>query len=153
MFIAILVLWTSTAAYWIVTLIVTARVFQELHDLTSQSFRGVVDVQACLVASWTAENAAPTCQLDGPNTLAFFDEMYFIRDYTEVVTLTIGVSPHCLDGAITDLPLKVVVSDAIVWWRAWVLWPHSRVLRCLCIVLMLLTISTFSAHYASLEHF
>ena len=149
MFIAILILWTSTAAYWIVTLIVTARVFQELHDLTSQSFRGVASVQACLVMSWTSKNATFNCRLIGPNTLAFFNEMYWIRDYTETVTLTIGVSPHCPDGANADLPLKVVVSDAIVWWRAWVLWPHNRVVRGLCIVLILLTIGTSPAHYAS----
>lgn len=149
MFIAILILWTSTAAYWIVTLIVTARVFQELHNLTSQSVRGVASVQACLVASWTVENADVDCPLDGPNTFAFFNEMYWIRDYTETVTLTIGVSPHRPYDAITDLLLKVVVSDAIVWWRAWVLWPLNRVVRCLCIVLILLTIGTFPAHYAS----
>ncbi|RPD76067.1 hypothetical protein L226DRAFT_395986 [Lentinus tigrinus ALCF2SS1-7] len=40
------------------------------------------------------------------------------------------------------LTVNVVIGDSIVWWRAWVLWADSRIVRCVCVVMILLTMLT-----------
>ncbi|TFK81539.1 hypothetical protein K466DRAFT_656110 [Polyporus arcularius HHB13444] len=37
-----------------------------------------------------------------------------------------AASGSCMQGD----PLRVTIGDSIVWWRAWVLWPDNRVVRC-----------------------
>ncbi|RDX42098.1 hypothetical protein OH76DRAFT_1363399, partial [Lentinus brumalis] len=33
-------------------------------------------------------------------------------------------------------------GDAIVWWRAWVLWPGDSLVRCMCVVMILATMGS-----------
>ena len=35
----------------------------------------------------------------------------------------------------------MIVGDAIVWWRAWIIWKHQQGVKVLCIVLILATLS------------
>ncbi len=37
---------------------------------------------------------------------------------------------------------QVIIADSIVWWRAWVLWPRSRVIHWVCVLMILLTSGT-----------
>ncbi|KAI0687117.1 hypothetical protein C8T65DRAFT_590628, partial [Cerioporus squamosus] len=40
-------------------------------------------------------------------------------------------------------------GDSVVWWRAWVLWPGSRAVRSVCVIMILLTTSTHSLYFRS----
>ncbi|RPD52784.1 hypothetical protein L226DRAFT_204858 [Lentinus tigrinus ALCF2SS1-7] len=134
MLFAIVVMWASTTAYWIAYILVMARVYNKLRELTSQSLGGVVVMQTCLVSSLGAGSAIGNCSLEIPDALAFFHEAYWLRDCTETASLTV----------------EVVIGDAIVWWRAWVLWPNGRIVRSVCIVMLLLTMVSgiLDARYA-----
>nr|VWO99526.1 Uncharacterized protein [Ganoderma boninense] len=40
------------------------------------------------------------------------------------------------------LTLNVVLGDAIVWWRVWVIWPRSLVVRGACVILLAATLGS-----------
>ncbi|KAI0754092.1 hypothetical protein C8Q80DRAFT_345519 [Daedaleopsis nitida] len=42
-------------------------------------------------------------------------------------------------AATAALTVNVVLGDAIVWWRAWVIWQGNRIVRALCIILLICT--------------
>lgn len=117
MFVAIIILWTSTAAYWIVTIVVAVRVSSTLRDITAQNLDGVANVQACLLTSWSFGNSSEICTLDVPDALEFFRQVSWIRDYSETVTLTISVSPSAVENLVRYLQLTVLaVSSAGCRW-------------------------------------
>ncbi|RPD55644.1 hypothetical protein L226DRAFT_573037 [Lentinus tigrinus ALCF2SS1-7] len=125
---AIVTMWASTAAYLIVTLTVAARVFSKLPGLTSQILGGISDMQACMVSSWCSDTSAlgdSDCPLTISDMPGVFHEAYWTQDFTNTALMTVSV----------------VVGDAIVWWRAWVLWPDSRIVHLICIVMLLLTVT------------
>ncbi|RPD53458.1 hypothetical protein L227DRAFT_616955 [Lentinus tigrinus ALCF2SS1-6] len=126
---AIVIMWASTAAYWISTLTVAARVFSKLPDLTSQILGGVADMQACMTSSWRSDTGAfgdSECPLDIPDVPVFLHEASWTQDLANTASTTVSV----------------VIGDAIVWWRAWVLWPNSRLVHLVCILMLLLTVTS-----------
>ncbi|KAI0707437.1 hypothetical protein C8T65DRAFT_740370 [Cerioporus squamosus] len=127
MFIAIIVMWMSTVADWIGTLVAAAAAYTVLQTLTGQSLGWTSIVRECL---YPGSNFGGTegCQeqLVSVDVLLKNFKPYYIHD--------------CLGTA--ALTVNVLIGDSIVWWRAWVLWPNSRVVRLGCIIMILLTTST-----------
>ncbi|RPD53463.1 hypothetical protein L226DRAFT_151131 [Lentinus tigrinus ALCF2SS1-7] len=126
---AIVIMWASTTAYWLVTLAVAAKIFSKLPDLTSQILGGVADMQACMTSSWRSDTGAfgdSECPLDIPDVPVFLHEASWTQDLANTASTTVSV----------------VIGDAIVWWRAWVLWPDSRLVHLVCILMLLLTVTS-----------
>ncbi|KAH9925677.1 uncharacterized protein BXZ73DRAFT_31763, partial [Epithele typhae] len=42
------------------------------------------------------------------------------------------------------LAVNVLLGDAIVWWRVWVLWPNSLLVRATCLILLFTTFCAYS---------
>ena len=147
MLVAIILLWASTTAYWIVNLVITARVFSKLPIFTLQSLEAVADMQACLVSSWGVNGTFGDCPLNLPDVSAYLREASWTQDFASTTTTTISVSHErifCSHSVPIPISRQVVVGDAIIWWRAWVLWPRSYAVRLLCILMLLLTLGTYS---------
>ena len=62
-------------------------------------------------------------------------------DIVHAVTARLNVRPSsfcCLTPALLIFPLhwQYIISDAIVVWRAWILWPNNRIAQALLLVCM-----------------
>ncbi|TFK83151.1 hypothetical protein K466DRAFT_666045 [Polyporus arcularius HHB13444] len=112
MLVAIIVMWLSTVAYWIVTLVAAVKAYIVLWDLTAQTLGQIRNMQTCLY-SMTSTGATYGCSPQDLPTEFANTEVYAAEDCTGIVSLAINM----------------VIGDSIVWWRAWVLWPDSRVVR------------------------
>ncbi|EJF55977.1 hypothetical protein DICSQDRAFT_130336 [Dichomitus squalens LYAD-421 SS1] len=50
------------------------------------------------------------------------------------------------------LTLNVLLGDAIVWWRAWIIWPRSLIVRGTCVVLLAVTTAFSELTLANLDY-
>ncbi|RPD54194.1 hypothetical protein L226DRAFT_572094 [Lentinus tigrinus ALCF2SS1-7] len=121
---AIVLMWMSTLAYWTGTLVAAAEVYTNLLDLTWQNVGHAGNMLGCLSSLSAVESDAAS--------RACYQELESGRsDYA-------AYNVHnCIGTA--ALTVNVVIGDSVVWWRAWVLWPGSRVVRSVCIIMILLT--------------
>ncbi|RDX42094.1 hypothetical protein OH76DRAFT_1488944 [Lentinus brumalis] len=122
MLVAIIIMWLSTLALWIVTLVAAVKAYSVLQVLTAQTSGHIANVQACL-KSMTGSDSAYSCSSQDPLTELAGTEAYYAEDCTGTVSLMINV----------------VIGDSIVWWRAWVLWPDNRVVRWVGVIMIFLT--------------
>ncbi|RDX41691.1 hypothetical protein OH76DRAFT_1489269 [Lentinus brumalis] len=125
MLVAIIVMWLSTVAHWSVTLVAVAKAFAVVGDLTKQALDQLGEMQDCLYSMTRSEGAYRCSPQDLMSHLGDNEE-YNIEVCTGTVALIINV----------------VIGDSIVWWRAWVLWPDSRVVRWVCVIMIFLTTIT-----------
>ncbi|TFK83154.1 hypothetical protein K466DRAFT_589968 [Polyporus arcularius HHB13444] len=125
---AIIVMWLSTVTHWIATLVASANDYSAMQDTLSRSVDQIGNAKNCLRV-FTGSDAASSCPPQPLLTESGDTEGYNINGCTGTVSLMVNV----------------VIGDSIVWWRAWVLWPNSRVVRYVCVTMILLTMMTGAA--------
>ncbi|KAI0744306.1 hypothetical protein C8Q80DRAFT_890132 [Daedaleopsis nitida] len=124
MLLAIAVIYASTTVYWAVLLTET---FKTLSTVTSNSnAAGEATGQAISALHWL---------LDPERTPEFAPSS---RSGTELWLYRLP--QKCVGTA--SLTVNVVLGDAMVWWRAWVLWRSSRTVRAICVLLISATFAT-----------
>ncbi|RDX54309.1 hypothetical protein OH76DRAFT_1082402 [Lentinus brumalis] len=124
---AILLMWMSTVAYWIGTIVAAAEAYTRVHNLMLRSLGQANMMQDCLYPPTANSHVAPKGCQRVPETEPLYNiEEYEIHDCIGTVALTVNV----------------IIGDTIVWWRALVLWPDNRVVRSVCAIMILLTTVT-----------
>ncbi|TFK87851.1 hypothetical protein K466DRAFT_586036 [Polyporus arcularius HHB13444] len=122
MLVAIVIMWMSTVSDWIATLVAVVEDYTALQDLTLRSLRRMTDMQDC-IGTLPGSDATWSCFQQAPLTTLLDSPVHSIQNCTNTAALTVNV----------------VIGDAIVWWRAWVLWPGDSLVRCMCVVMILAT--------------
>ncbi len=140
---AILIMWMSTVAYWIGTIVAAAEAYTRVHNLTLRSLGQANMMQDCLYPPTADSHVAPKGCQRVPETEPLYNiEEYEIHDCIGTVALTVNVSASpalALPLCHSSISEKVIIGDTIVWWRALVLWPDNRVVRSVCAIMILLT--------------
>ncbi len=105
MLVAIIVMWLSTVAFWIVTLVTAVKAWSVLRDLTAQTLGQIANMQACLY-SMTSTGATYGCSPQNLRTELADTEAYAAEDCAGTVSLAINVClPACYPlHNITRLP-------------------------------------------------
>ncbi|KAI0744840.1 hypothetical protein C8Q76DRAFT_701398 [Earliella scabrosa] len=111
---AIAAMYATTAAHWVFFLVSTNR--QVLIMVTSA--QNLVDALNCLPM---ADDSIHDCAVRDHTTLP-----YDLRE-----------TARCVGTA--ALTVNIILGDAIVWWRAWVVWKGDRAVRVVCAVCLLAT--------------
>ncbi|RPD53457.1 hypothetical protein L226DRAFT_151187 [Lentinus tigrinus ALCF2SS1-7] len=124
---AILAMWASTAAYWIATLLVVVQAQSTMHDIMAQILVSVDHAQSCTSYSPATGRPFSACETGPP--------VADVPDYLEAQ----GIQ-QCT-GTVA-LMANVIIGDAIVWWRAWVLWKDHRVVLYAWTTLVIATMLT-----------
>ncbi|KAI0690136.1 hypothetical protein C8T65DRAFT_730903 [Cerioporus squamosus] len=122
MLMAIVVMWVSTLAYWVADIVATVEAYTVLRDLTLHISDLTTNMRDCL-GSLPVSDSTFSCTRGGPLTERPGPTAYGLQACTGTAALTINVT----------------IGDSIVWWRALVLWPDNRVVRWLCVMMILLT--------------
>ncbi|TFK94127.1 hypothetical protein K466DRAFT_657971 [Polyporus arcularius HHB13444] len=115
----IVAMWTTTLSYWIATLVVAAKQYIALQDLTSTTLGQIIGMRTCLGSLASSDSPASECQLASIQVMPDSSKAYGIQACTGTLALTVNV----------------LSADSIVWWRAWALWPNSRIIRWICILI------------------
>ncbi len=146
MLVAIIVMWISTAAYWIANLVAAADAYAILWDLTSSLANAATTMEDCL-HSLSGSNTELTCSQGEPRTGISSTNGVQACTGTAAVAVNVSRVRHHTRSTRSSpaLPVQVTIGDAIVWWRAWVLWPDNRVVRWVCVTMILLTGGTHPA--------
>ncbi|KAI0687967.1 hypothetical protein C8T65DRAFT_746850 [Cerioporus squamosus] len=128
MLIATIFMWISTVVCWIATLLEATEAYNVLRNLASRNMAQADAMLRCLLDLQNGFDAAPNdCQQEPVEELLYSSfKLYNVHDCINTAALTVNV----------------VIGDAIVWWRAWVLWPDNRVVRSICVIMILLTTVT-----------
>lgn len=92
MLVAIIIMWLSTLAFWIVTLVAAVKAYSVLQVLTAQTSGHIANMQACLT-SMTGSDSAYSCSSQDPLTELAGTEAYYAEDCTGTVSLMINVCP------------------------------------------------------------
>ncbi|RDX42099.1 hypothetical protein OH76DRAFT_144899 [Lentinus brumalis] len=124
---ALLIMWLSTVAYWIATVVAAAKTYVSVQNLTVQILSRATHIRICLHSISGSDVAVSDCYLDAATELPDLEA-------SNILGCTYTVA----------LMVNVIIADSIVWWRAWVLWPRSRVIHWVCVLMILLT-SVFGA--------
>ncbi|RPD53676.1 hypothetical protein L227DRAFT_581128 [Lentinus tigrinus ALCF2SS1-6] len=127
MLISLTVMWVSTAVYWVTTLVAAVTAYDALQDLASWGITRLTDMQNCMHSLLGSDTAsASICQ---PRELGL-----------------LGMHPHSSNVSIMQLctgnvalTVNIAIGDSIVWWRALILWPDSRIVHLTCGVMILIT--------------
>ena len=89
---AILVMWASTVAYWIATLLAAVKTQSILREMMSQMLDKVSRVQSCV--SDPSSSVAPfsACQAESFTDVSVFSKAYAAQQCTGTAALTVNVS-------------------------------------------------------------
>ncbi|KAI0738052.1 hypothetical protein C8Q80DRAFT_293539 [Daedaleopsis nitida] len=129
MLLVITAIYCSTTIYWVVVLNETFRQFKLLVDFSDAGAARADQMFAIYRDVFPDTYPGEIGQLSSdPSRQYPFEDAWRhpLQDCAGTAVIT----------------LNVVLGDAIVWWRAWVLWSNSRSVRLLCVVLLLGTTST-----------
>ena len=107
---------------------------------------------AVLVWSWSDRNrliseaadSLSTASYDGRDAIAAFE--HALHKQSSLITLALGGNVsglHCTTRSsyLNQFP-QIVIGDAIVWWRACVIW-QQKLVNCVGLLLLTLTTSMF----------
>ncbi|KAI0744351.1 hypothetical protein C8Q80DRAFT_892347 [Daedaleopsis nitida] len=132
MLLVIITIYASTTIYWVT---VICETFHELRLVMEDCRYGLVIVNFILD---TLSQVFPDGDISFPpvNATAVDRNNWWQRPLQE-----------CTGTA--SLTINVTLGDAMVWWRAWILWQNSRAIRVLCI---LLVSATFVAGVVATAH-
>ena len=108
-FLAVIALFVSTTTHWAVVVLHRFGNLQTHPGEEAETFLSAFRIQACV---GTATLTINVCR-------SFLD-LYF-HPYSHAYTF------------------QIVLSDLIVWWRAWILWSQSRIVHVCGIALLLAT--------------
>ncbi|KAI0690138.1 hypothetical protein C8T65DRAFT_102083 [Cerioporus squamosus] len=127
MLMAIVAMWVSTVAYWIATLVAAAETYSFMRSMMSQILTRMATLQDCVGSPSGAQDPFSAC-INEP-----------LRDLSDYSTLAYATQQCTGTAALT---VNVIIGDAIVWWRAWVLWTDHRLVLYTWVILILATTVT-----------
>ncbi|RPD71239.1 hypothetical protein L226DRAFT_204913 [Lentinus tigrinus ALCF2SS1-7] len=127
MLVAIIAMWVSTVAYWVATLLAAVETQTILRDMMTQMLVKVSHVQSCVGDASSGQLPLSACQAEG--------SLAEVSDYSKAYA-----TQQCTGTA--ALTVNVIIGDAIVWWRAWVLWSDHRIVLYTWCTLILATMVT-----------
>ncbi|TBU54604.1 hypothetical protein BD310DRAFT_969713 [Dichomitus squalens] len=116
-----LVMYASAAFHWGILLLSTTGYYELVQAYVSEA------LSVCGSAS-----ALSTTPMSYPSEPGF---TYGLPGVVHGLTL-------CAPTGI--LTLNVLLGDAIVWWRAWIIWPRSLIVRGTCVVLLAVTTGAYT---------
>ncbi|KAI0691539.1 hypothetical protein C8Q76DRAFT_758474 [Earliella scabrosa] len=127
---AIVALYASTATYWAILLAQTVRTYNILIDHASNGLGYLNAISPCL-------------KLDGPRSCASWDVLNpLLDDFKRAIDRDQESELYQDCAGTAALVINVVIGDAIVWWRAWVVWRKKRLVAVLAAASVLLTFVT-----------
>ncbi|KAI0744360.1 hypothetical protein C8Q80DRAFT_1346060, partial [Daedaleopsis nitida] len=127
MFLAIMTLYTSTTVYWAVTL---WQALYQLRALITDLSIGISDTNSAL-EYWAQIYPGAQDQIIYHSAPGYFSDQWEAWNRQ---------TQNCIGTA--SLTVNVALGDAIVWWRAWILWRGNRTIRILCMLLISATFAT-----------
>ena len=145
-------MWLSTLTYWITTLMAAANAYIVLHELISQTLDRVIYMRTCLTSLSESDTALSQCKIRLLTQVPHDNSGVFdVEDCAGTAALTVNVGVCFPAGRNINtnqvyVLVQVVLGDSIVWWRAWVLWPNNKVVRCVCISMILISTGTYLVH-------
>ncbi|KAI0744345.1 hypothetical protein C8Q80DRAFT_1346053 [Daedaleopsis nitida] len=127
MLLVVTAIYVSTTVYWV------TAVYEMFHELR-------LLLNGCLFGAATVEHVINTFSLVYPEARG---TAYYSPTNTTAVDMDTWWRRPMQDCVGTaSLTINMALGDAIVWWRAWVLWKGSRPVRALCCILVSATFIT-----------
>ena len=154
MLMAIIAMWMSTVAYWIATLLVAVETQLTLRNIMTHALANVDQARSCVGFS-SGGRPFMDCQSESPvKEVPDYLEVYGAQQCIGTVALTINVSMYTdsKDQELTPV-CQVIIGDAVVWWRAWVLWTDHRVVLYTWITLVLATTGTLFVYVIAVHSY
>ena len=140
-------MWTSTLAYWIATLFAALEIQAILYNATSQMLDSVSYIQGCFGlnagVNTTSLNMCPKPTWPHPDDVRdslSYIPAYNIQQCVGTTGLTLNVNTSRVARRVPSLTsCQVIIGDAIVWWRAWVILSNHRIILFIGITMTLVT--------------